>query len=169
VTRPLPPNRSPQTLALPGFVVSGIPKLWGLRTSGDSVRSCGTQGSGRAACLFERVQTTATEPGIDRALTRSPVHGAPHLSAFKCSASSASGPSPPRSTTPTIRHLNAFKRTTKRNENARCVADHPAGPSFERVQMTSRCGSPGAANRRRRRPVLLIPIPTGGTAMPPPQ
>ena len=161
MTRPLPPKRSPQTLALPGFVVSGIPKLQGLSPSGDSGRSPRAQRSGDSALVFERVQIPPAEPGMARASTRSLVRGATHLNAFNWSATPAT-PSPPHSRTSTARHLNAFKRSTTHCENPSSAAP------FERVQMTRR-RSRGAAYRPRWQPILLILIPTGEPQMPPPQ
>ena len=163
MTRPLPPNRSPQTLALPGFVVSGIPKLQGLSPSGDSAGSLQAQGSGRPTPVFERVQMTPAEPGFDRASTRSSVRGPTHLNAFKCSVAWATTrPAPPKHPRiSTAGYLNAFKRTTRRRESS------PSASPFERVQMTRR---PREGHRLHchPRPLILL-ISTGATPMPPPQ
>jgi hypothetical protein len=163
MTRPLPANRSPQTLALPGFVVSGIPKLQGLGSSDDSARSHEAQGSGHPALVFERVQMTPAEPGFDRASTRSSVRGPTHLNAFKWSVAwVVTRPTPRHPKISMAGYLNAFKRPPVRCENS------PSSSPFERVQMTRLRGSPGVIYRPCRRPILLIPIPTGGP-MPPPQ
>ena len=162
MTRPLPPKRSPQTLALPGFVVSGIPKLQGLSPSGDSARSPQAQRYRRPTLVFERVQMTAAEPGFDRGSTRSSVRGPTHLNAFKGAVAWVAARLAPRhSRIATARHLNAFKRTTRRCESS------PGALPFERVQMTRRPRE-GRALRWPSRPPLLL-ISTGATAMPPPQ
>ena len=159
-------NRSPQTLALPGFVVFGIPKLRGLSPSGNSTRSLQARCHSRPALIFERVQMTPADPGIDRPMTRSSVRDATHLNAFKWPAAPRARPATPcPTTTSTARYLNAFKRLTRRCGNP------PGAPSFERVQMTRRRHrlSRRTAHRPRRPPILLTRIPTGGAPMPPPQ
>jgi hypothetical protein len=162
MTRPLPAkNRSPQTLALPGFVVFGIPKLRGLSPSDDSARSPRAQRYGHSALIFERVQITPADPGIDRPTTRSSARGLAHLNAFKWHVGPAAQSLPPHSTSSTARYLNAFKRQTTRCE-------HPSSAgSFERVQITRRRHSRSEAHRPRRHPILLIA--TGGPPMPPPK
>ena len=162
MTKPLPPKRSPQTLALPGFVVSGIRKFRDLSPSGDSAGSHQAQGSGRPTLVFERVQMTPVEPGSDRASTRSSVRGPTHLNAFKWSiAWMATRPAPRHPKISTARHLNAFKRTTGRRESS-----SSASP-FERVQMTRRPRE-GRRLRYRPRPPILLTF-TGAPRMPPPQ
>ena len=162
MTRPLLPNRLPQTLVLPGFVVSGIPKLRGLRPSGDSAGSPQAQRYGHPALVFERVQMTPVEPGFDRASTRPSVRGSTHLNAFKGSVAWVAARLAPRlSGISTARYLNAFKRTTRRCESS------PGASPFERVQMTRR-PCEGRPLRCPPRPPLPL-ISTGATAMPPPQ
>lgn len=160
-------NRSPQTLALPGFVVFGIPKLRGLSPSGNSTSSPQARHHSRPALIFERVQMTPADPGIDRPTSRSPVRGAPNLNAFKWPGAPPARPTTPyRTTASTARYLNAFKRlTTQRRGNP------PSASPFERVQITRRRRqlSRKAAHSPRRPPILLIRIPTGGPPMPPPQ
>ena len=162
MTRPLPPNRSPQTLALPGFVVSGIPKFRDLRPSGDSARSHQAQGSGRPTLIFERVQMTLAQPGFGRASPRSSVRGPIHLNAFKWSVAwVATRPAPRHPRISTARYLNAFNRTPRRRESS------PSASPFERVQMTHRPRENQHLRCRPRPPILLIS--TGATPMPPPQ
>ena len=167
MTRPLPAkNRSPQTLALPGFVVFGIPKLRGLSPSDDSARSPRARRYGHSTLIFERVQMTAADPGIDRPTARSSVRALTHLNAFKWPAAPLARPATPCPTpTSTARYLNAFKRLTQRCGNP------PSAPPFERVQMARRRHqlSRRAAHRPRRPHILLLRIPTGGAPMPPPQ
>ena len=162
MTKPLPLNRSPQTLALPGFVVSGIPKLQGLSPSGDSAGSLQAQGSARPAPVFERVQMTPAEPGFGRTSIRFSVRGPTHLNAFKWSlAWVVTRPAPRHPRISTARYLNAFKRTPRRRESS------PSASPFERVQMTRRPRE-GQRLRCRPRPFILL-ISTGATLMPPPQ
>lgn len=168
MTRPLLANRSPQTLALSGFVVFGIPKLRGLSSSGDSAESPRPWHDSLLDPVFERVQMIPVEPENRRSKTRPSDRRARHLNAFKWHPAPALQPSPPRSET-LARYLNAFKRPATHRKNSRCASGHPAGPlAFERVQMTRR-RSRVATWHFRRRPILLIPIPTGDTPMPPPQ
>ena len=159
-------HRSPQTLALPGFVVFGIPKLRGLSPSGNSTRSLQARCHSRPTLIFERVQTTPADPGIDRPMNRSPVRGATHLNAFKWPVAPPARPTTPCPTTAsTARYLNAFKRLTQRRGHP------PSASPFERVQMTRhrRQLSRRPAHRPPRPPILLIRIPTGGAPMPSPQ
>ena len=162
---PTAKNRSPQTLALPGFVVFGIPKLRGLSPSGDSRSSPRARCYSRATLIFERVQMTPADPGIDRPMSRSPVRDATHLNAFKWYAAPWARPTTPCPTTSTTCYLNAFKRLTQRYGNP------SSAPPFERVQITCRRRqlSRKAAHRPQRPPILLTRIPTGGPPMPPPQ